>query len=540
MREPSHRKRIDGHTPTRNQTGKPERNEHPRGHIFQKFNKTSENGHARVRQHFDKKVESMHESPTDGTPPHSAVAKIFPTLVFCLAAATIMATQLFRHPVISIADNTDFGRISKQVGIQPVGPYPQGFFKYAHVQFPIGKPERNKYASTELLLCSIARTLNTTFYRRDIFDIRFLGFVHFCAYLASLYLLACSIRLRLISKVIFLALMLFTLLDDRITSYFNTFYCESASVIFLVLTVSIMLTLYPAYLTRKTIWFRLLSFLACSLLLSYSKAQHLILLIPLWCFGMCVAWSKMISRKDRHAWAVASAFLMLGGLWFGIESRAFAGTQNTNIRIVLAEEIRPHSPDYEKDLREMHATKNDISRVTLGRIGLFYARHPKRYWQLLERRAAKAFQHIPYGSFTEEASRSPWEQSSKFNIWWHFKQKHFPKYLWFIFGTLAISALFGAYNYLKGPGKWRSHLGLVCTTLSIMTVCAYLIASTFEANGPEKHLFLFNILFDLVIAFSLLPAALSLGRLVPLRPPYTIKRGEQPAAQVQSEGAPSD
>lgn len=439
-------------------------------------------------------------------PRHSAVAATVTTLLFCLAAAAIMVTQLFKHPIVGIADNTDFHRISAQVGILPPGSYPEGYFRYAHLRFPFGQPEHIEYASTELLFCKIARTINRAIYSKNVFDIRFLGFVHACAYSIALFLFAYGIRLRPIPKFVFLALILFVLLDDRIVSYFNSFYSESAAVIFLVLTVGSMLTFCAVNPTRTGTWTKLLAFLTCSLLLAFSKSQHLVMLLPLWCFGICIAWKYMGASVDRYGWVLVSVLLMLGGMWFGIASRTYAATKGTNIKIVLANEIKPHSPDFAQDMRQLYATKDGISRVTLGRIALFYARHPNRYLKLMERRAAKAFQHIGYGSYTEVESKCPWEQSSKFNMGWHFKATYYPKHLWFILSVLVIGALCGAYNYFKTLDRWQSHIGLVTATLSIMAFGAYVIAATYEANGPEKHLFLFNVLFDLVTVFSLLLA----------------------------------
>ena len=88
------------------------------------------------------------ESTNPRNPAPGIFAAIAPVILFGLAAATIMVIQLFTHPILSIADNTDFKRMSAQVGILPPGPYPEGFFKYAHVKYPLGTSERIEYAST--------------------------------------------------------------------------------------------------------------------------------------------------------------------------------------------------------------------------------------------------------------------------------------------------------------------------------------------------------------------------------------------------------
>ena len=134
---------------------------------------------------------------------------------------------------------------------------------------------------------------------------------------------------------------------------------------------------------------------------------------------------------------------------------------------------------------------------------MFYLRHPVRYLRLLERRANKAFSHLVHGNFTKADARSPYQQSRKFDGWWRFKDKRFPKNLWFIAGVLAVVAAGGGRLFIANPSGRLSHLALVTATLSMMAAGAFLISATFEANGPEKHLFLFNVLFDLSTALGL-------------------------------------
>ena len=234
------------------------------------------------------------------------------------------------------------------------------------------------------------------------------------------------------------------------------------------------------------------------------------MLLPLWVFSMCVALRSQKSAAGQWGWAIMSGILMIGGLWYGVASDAYAFSKDRHIKIVLAHEFMKHSQHDKKDLRILHATPNDISKVTFGRLALFYANHPKRYWELLERRAAQTFQSLPYGSYTQDESRWPWEQSAKFNMWWRFKAKHYPKQLWFIVGTLGTALLLGADKYLRNGSRWQSHMGLMTATLSVMAAGAFLVASTFEAEGMEKNFFIFNVLFDLVILFSVFVACASI------------------------------
>lgn len=425
------------------------------------------------------------------------------TLLFVVVAVTIMTRQLFIKPIISVADNSDFYRISFQVGISPASG-PETMFKYANLHFSYCKPRNIEYASSELIFCSIARVVNRIFVSTEYFDVRSLGLTHVVAYFIALLLFASQARLPSPVKLVFLTIITFILLDDRIVSYFNSFYCESASVIFFLFTLGLMLFLGSENLSQGRLWAGFTVFILSSLLLAFSKSQHLIMLLPLCVFSLCIAWQNVKLRVWRWCWIIMSIFLLLGGLWIGVASHAFAATKGTNIAIVLYDEIGPHTRNFENDLREMHATRDDISKVTIGRILRFYARHPVRYWELLERRATKTFKYLTYGSYTQAESRWPWEQSSKFSIWWKFKEQHYPKNLWFVFGILAVGVIFGVHRYFREADHWQSHLGLVTATLSVMAGGSFLIAATFEANGPEKHLFLFNVLFDFVTVLILL------------------------------------
>ena len=434
-------------------------------------------------------------------PVNNAVVPTALTIFFCLIAATILAVQLFKHPIVSIADNTDFRRLSAQVGIFPEYPYPEGFFKYAHLHFLVGHGEHINYASTELIFCKIARIINVRFFNKEIFDVRFLGLTHAAFYCLALFVFASTIRMPFASALVFLSLCLFVLLDDRVTSYFNSFYSEGSSVIYLLMTLDAMLLLgaeNPSVSRRRA---SLLVFFLTSFLLAFSKIQNLVMLLPLWIF-VCIVFRNMYSDASRWGLAILSGVLMIGAIWYGVASDAYAFSKDRHIKMVLTLEFKKYSQNIDKDLHEMHATRKDISKVTFGRIALFYAKHPKRYWELLNRRAAETFQSLPYGSYTQNESHWPWEQSAKFSMWWDFKAKHYPKQLWFIGGILGTAFLLGAHKYIRSGSPWQSHMGLITATLAVMAAGAFIVASTFEAEGMEKNFFIFNILFDFATLFA--------------------------------------
>ena len=413
-----------------------------------------------------------------------------------------MGVQLFGQPVVGVADNTDFYRMSVPVGVCPVA-YSNAF-RYMTLRFAFGPAQKVEYLSSELLFCQAAHSINRTFVSQTFFDIRSLGLIHTVVYSLALLAFACGLQIPGVPKLIFLFACFFLLLDVRITAYFNSFYSESASVIFLVFTVAAMLFVQP----QRSTWFQSgvgwAAFLICAFGLAFSKTQHLILLLPLWGFGVCSIWKKISAASIRWGWILATALLMMGSFYEGLVSRAYAATKGTNVQIVLRDEIKPHSADYAADLLEMHATPDDTSRVNLAHITLFWAKHPIRFYELLERRAAKAFAHFPYGNYTRADAHGPMAQSAKFNVLWQFKTHYYPKRLWFIMGLLTGGLLIGAWCHVQRITPWQAHVGLITATLAVMAACAFLVAAAFEANGPEKHLFLFNVIFDLVTAFSVL------------------------------------
>lgn len=416
---------------------------------------------------------------------------------FFIVAGLIIYCQLFVTPMVGVADNNDFRRISKQVGIEPSADQ-TSVFKYFELQYEFGTTQKINYLSSELIFIFIAKKLNTIFYSQEIFNIRFLGFIHTIFYLIALYLFVKKIEYRTWIKIVFLLLLLFMFLDVRITSYFNSFYSESASIIFLFFMLAAAFSIKIENISKKSKYLEIIIFSIFSLLLIFSKAQNIVLIIPISIFFVLFTWNWIQSFKNRLLLVIEIIILTVFIVWWVTYSGIYSETKYTNIRVIIEDEIKIHSPDVENDLNQLGIVNDDISNISYSDIIYFYISNPNRYIQLIERRSKKAFSHIPFGNYSKHDSTEPGQQSSKFNVWWAIKNQFYPKLIWFVLGIPFIGIIIGGYFFINGREEIHAKSGLILSMLSFMAILTFLVSSTFEANGPEKHLFLFNVIFDLI------------------------------------------
>jgi hypothetical protein len=177
---------------------------------------------------------------------------------------------------------------------------------------------------------------------------------------------------------------------------------------------------------------------------------------------------------------------------------------STNARVVLAEEIVPHSSRPAEDRRELGADSKD---PTLLGIAGFYLQHPIRWWQMCQRQAKEAFAYLPLGNFTLSSGMGV-AQSQAFNLWSELKKKHYPRDLRLLVALLVL------YSLLAGAkARWLDREPSARTTTWLGPVlglgCAleFIVSVTFEANGTAKHLFIFNVAVDICLLLAALGVA---------------------------------
>lgn len=413
--------------------------------------------------------------------------------------AGLVAYQVFTDPIVGTADNRDWWRVTKQVGIDylPAPGKDATFFKNIQREYRTVRRENIAYLTPEVTLGRIAVVASRPFSPRGRFDLRWMGGVHTVLYLAAIALFLAAFRRR--DRWVRVTVGLFsivTLTDARIVAYFNSFYCEPAQIIFLIASLGLALLLAGDAMAPRRRIACYAGFLATSLLFFFAKTQDLVFCFP---FAVLAAWLCPLRRWWARAAAVA---LFLGAFVYGMTSDAYAVTNHINVAVTVGDEILPHSATPDEDLQELG--HGDRDQVTFTRIAIFYAKRPGRWWSMASRRMHETFTHLPLGNFEIVQSASgetnAYEQST-FDVFSAWKDRHYPRvlWLWIVMIVLYAGALVAK---LRLGTKQDATLAVVNAMLVVGCILQFIAVVTFEANGTEKHFFIFNALVDFVLVLA--------------------------------------
>ena len=229
------------------------------------------------------------------------------------SAALILALQLFVQPVVGLADNRDYERVIGYAGFQHTTDVPvERYFSFLRTKYAVVQPGwfRSGYHSSETLLAFAARYAHLAFSRQALFDLRLLGGIH-----AALFLLALAGLIRACrdlawpAQALAAALLVFMFTDVGYVAPFNSFYSQTASLLFLLLTAAI-----AAEAVRRGrlagVW--LFAYFGSALLFVGSKPQERLAAPLLALFGMLLA-----GVRWRGAWRRTA-------VWLGIALCVFA------------------------------------------------------------------------------------------------------------------------------------------------------------------------------------------------------------------------
>jgi hypothetical protein len=172
------------------------------------------------------------------------------------------------------------------------------------------------------------------------------------------------------------------------------------------------------------------------------------------------------------------------------------------------------SYDADAPLRDEVWAQEFLSRTSFPRLALFYLGHPNRALQVagLALREA-ALQRPPgLGNYPKSAGNRPGSQSDEFAIWSTAKQEVLGSSPWLYPLVFALAV---------GIVAWRCPAG--GAALGIAGVIEFGLGGMTDACEVTRHLFFFNLIWDLSLFAALCALALELD--ARLR-----RRGAQPAA----------
>ena len=205
----------------------------------------------------------------------------------CLTVVIIsVVLQCFYYPIIGIANNGDFERLSRRVGIKPIDNawedenYDNYFWNYVVQYYDYGEPQETNFSSTAAYVVSLSKYISP-FNTPYLYDIRSMGFINGILYVLGIYLILRCVRFtNSLSNIVLGAGLTLLACDRYIIQFFNSFYEESVAIAILPIMVgTFVLYLKTTKIFQKLVWLiiqmaTLLMFIGC-------KFQNILVVFPL-------------------------------------------------------------------------------------------------------------------------------------------------------------------------------------------------------------------------------------------------------------------
>jgi hypothetical protein len=459
----------------------------------------------------------------------SSIKKLKTEVLTALAVIVILSLILMPRPIIGVADNGDFARIMNSTGLSYLSSdRAERYFGYVNRLYNIGYiiPFGGSYLSTQIPLVLLAVCLNKAISGAALFDIRTLGAIYTLILAAAAYLTTGCIRRRTGFVSLFPALVIiFVFCDIGYTAYFNSLYGEPVTFTFLLLMAGMALTL--AAEEKPAVWMLLLFGLA-ALFFAGAKVQNAPagLLLALLCIRL--AWLRRdavwqsIAVFTAAVLAFVSLSCYLGVSW---EIKVCNKYQSVFYGILL------NSPDPAGDLKElgldpvlvplagtnyfMESYPIDIrtpefkkmiyDNINYTKVAGFYFRHPARLLQKLEVAAEKGFQlKQGFGNFEKYPGIYYKQTTNSFGFWSDFKMNVLPHTLFFIAIFYAAVFLALIYEYCRSENTGKRFLIEFLGFAAITGILQFLLPVIADGEADfSKHLFLFNLSFDMLFSSGL-------------------------------------
>lgn len=465
-----------------------------------------------------------------------------------LAAGVLIVSLIMVSPFIGLADNGDFARVMGASGIAPLHPnepYAERYFAYSHATYAYGSYSRGGYVSTHVLLVTLSGWISRLF-NGHTYDIRFLGAIYLALMMAALALFTRhaptfpSKRATAAMAAITAVSLIWVFGDIGYAAYFQSFFGEPYALVGTLLAVASAMALAASEKPSGKLF---ALFVASALAVATAKIQN----APLgFAFGL-LAWRMGTLRPDRRwrrqTWAGVG--ILLAG---SIVMIAFAPNRlvHTNLYQSIFYGVLKDSPDVAADMRELgipakyavlagtnYFQKNtpisqkdpELKREVLDKLGhkdiaVFYLKHPLRFVGKLQKAAQSGTAIRPYylGNYERTSGKPPGAISYKFSSWSEWKYRQMPHSLtWFASFYALYLAILVVWWLRTRSGRVR----LALETLAVVALAgSFAFAIPLIGDGEadlSKHLFMFNVCFDMMVVSVIVGVWYGLTRLVYIR-----------------------
>ncbi|MDB5085706.1 MAG: rane protein [Bacilli bacterium] len=442
-------------------------------------------------------------------------------------AAVILICILFGKPFIGIANNGDFVRITGAVGLDYYDPslsVHDQFFGYAQSKFAYARWFRSGYESTQLLLAA-AVSLVGRIISPHAFDIRILAFFYCLLYLGGLVMLIKYNKQRsVVTNFVLAASMVVVFTDIAYAAYFNSFFGEPFSLVAMLLTFGCAFALIQQEQPSKKL---LYGFFFAALCLLSSKTQNIpvgvlltVLMLSNLKLSASTAWRKLTVRLSVVLMALTVVLYLTPQFQHdNIYQSVFYGVLKDSPSPVQDLKSLSLSPDlavnagtnyYQNDTVIKQTSpmmeQEFFSRISYGKIVKFYLTHPKRLYDKLLVCGQNGFSIRPYylGNYEQSAMQPYGALSYRFSWWSEFKRQVLPNNLGLV--VLLFAAYFAAliYYYTKARTLRQKIYLETFGMVGLIGIVSFLVPLIGDGEADlGKHLFLFNVCFDMMFITSL-------------------------------------
>ncbi|WP_256762241.1 hypothetical protein [Cohnella sp. WQ 127256] len=446
-----------------------------------------------------------------------------------IVASALIIGVIIISPVIGLADSGDFGRVLGVTGLAVLDPkqsYDELYFNYAHQHFGYGGYSLGGYISTHVILVAVAGLIGRVI-NGEVFDIRVLGVCYSVLFVWAITLLvrnAPEVKRRsntIIIAVILALSLLFVFADIGYLAYFQSFFGEPYALIAMLLMVASAIALATStYPTGKL----LALFVIAALAVATSKIQN----APLGFVFAVLAW-RMIGLRNDRKWrrqiGTGVAVLVIGSalmiivapdrlknanlyqsIFYGVlKDSPHIAQDMTDLGIPKKYAVLAGTNYFQKDTaiaqRDAVLRQEVLEKLSHKDIAVYYLRHPSRFMQKLDRAAENSMFIRPYylGNYDQAAGKRSGAISYTYSGWSQWKVKYMPhNSMWYIGWFLAYYAVLGALWLRTKSRRFR---------LSLETMAVVALAAIFSCVVPligdgeadlGKHLFMFNVCFDMI------------------------------------------
>ena len=439
-------------------------------------------------------------------------------VVAVVLAAVIITIALFIPPYVGMEDNRDFSRVIYPEGLYDLPENSQllytGYFikEYGIMQY-FNQSTKSVYSSQTLFIQPAIWMDKLLTGNDNVFDLRYLGIMITIYFLIALYFLVdyLTYKLTLLSSLLVALVSVIIFVDTGYIAYFNSFYAEQVAYVSFIGAITCAL-LYAA--RRYNQYVILAGFVINGLILTFSKQQ----LAPIGAVLGIVCLFFYLQAKGRLfkvLIAISSAALM----FTGIVVYLLISTTYTNINMfhamtrgVLMTSDNPAEtletldikPEYELlngtiyydryptiDPEDERMQQEFYSQYGVTSVVKYYLANPDAFVEMMGLAAQNAYTIRPnLGNYEYASGYPPKTQAQVLSVYSRLKKNHTPK----TSGFIIIWMVCGLAILYKKRLKQIIVFGVMAAGLSQFVVS---IVGAGDAD-LAKHIFLYNVAFDLV------------------------------------------